>query len=164
MWQNFVIKQNIKKHFCLHAAPPFQGCPEATASIASRSCATDSHTMPYSTTGGNFFNALVKQHSKIHARPHPVWPQIGVRWAKFALSANMWPCLRTVAIRWFPFTIHTGTYTWCLHKPATYHIGVSLPVCLGLIEIGQVSSALFFLIKRGPGVRCSRPECVDICT
>jgi len=30
----------------LHAAPPFQGRPEATASIASRSCATDTNCVP----------------------------------------------------------------------------------------------------------------------
>lgn len=100
---------------------------------------TYSHTMPYSTTGGNFFYALVKQHSKIHARPHPMWPQIGVRWAKFALSANMWPCLRTVAIRRFLFTIHT--YTNIIHdvyiNQQHYHIDVSLPICLGHFKMAH---------------------------
>ena len=41
MRQNFVIKQN-KKHYRQHAAPSFEGRPEATASIASRSYATAS--------------------------------------------------------------------------------------------------------------------------
>jgi len=40
MWQNFVIKQNKKKTLLSARGAPFQGRPEATASIASRSCAT----------------------------------------------------------------------------------------------------------------------------